>query len=190
MNLITHALAGWSIGARFSRNPKEISFIALSSVVPDLDGAGAIVDLINGSEAIWFSEYHHRYGHSLLFSLFLVLVVFVVSKRNLRLTGWCGAVFYLHLFCDLIGARGPDGYQWPIFFFYPFLPHGLVWSGQWEINAWPNILITVVLILDFFLQTLRLGFSPIGLLSKKADAALLMTLKKRFYDTGRSEIHS
>jgi len=34
---------------------------------------------------------------------------------------------------------GPDGYQWPIPYLYPFVPDfQLTWSGQWELSSWQN----------------------------------------------------
>jgi hypothetical protein len=55
-------------------------------------------------------------------------------------------VFHLHLLGDIVGSRGPDGYQWPIPYLYPFSDRWkLIWAGQWELNAWPNILITLLL---------------------------------------------
>ena len=45
------------------------------------------------------------------------------------------------------GARGPDGEPWPIPYLVPFSPTPrLVWSGQWALNAWPNVLLTAALI--------------------------------------------
>lgn len=40
--------------------------------------------------------------------------------------------FHVHLFEDVIGARGPEGYQWPIPYLSPF-PHAadITWSHQW-----------------------------------------------------------
>jgi hypothetical protein len=55
----------------------------------------------------------------------------------------------LHLLGDLIGSRGPDGYQWPIPYFYPLMPsYELAWSGQWELSSWKN---SAIGILFFFL---------------------------------------
>ena len=93
---------------------------------------------------------------------------------------WFLAAFHFHLLCDIVGAMGPDGYQWPVYYFYPLNEHGIVWSGQWQINAWPNLAFTLVLLVIFLFQIARTGFSPLGLISAKADKALVDTLRKRF----------
>ena len=52
---------------------------------------------------------------------------------------------HLHILCDVIGSKGPDGYHWPIFYFYPLDSEiALSWQYQWELNAWPNMLIMLV----------------------------------------------
>ena len=89
--------------------------------------------------------------------------------------------FHLHLLGDLVGSKGPDGYQWPIPYFFPFTGDWiLTWEGQWELNAWPNILITVgVLGITLYLSWKR-GHSPLEMISLKADAAFVAGLRERF----------
>ena len=61
---------------------------------------------------------------------------------------------HLHIFCDLIGAKGPDGYQWPLYYLYPFdADVALVWSGQWALDAWQNdvTLLALLLLCVFYL---------------------------------------
>jgi inner membrane protein len=56
-------------------------------------------------------------------------------------------VVHIHLLCDLVGSRGPDEYQWPIYYFYPFNSlYGFTWGGQWRLNAWENQLIMLILL--------------------------------------------
>jgi len=53
--------------------------------------------------------------------------------------------FNIHILCDIAGARGPDGDQWPIPYLYPLMPDiQLVWSGQWELSSWINSFVGVV----------------------------------------------
>ena len=55
--------------------------------------------------------------------------------------GLAALSFHLHLLGDIIGAKGPEGYQWPIPYFQPFSNSlQITWEGQWAINAWPNSL--------------------------------------------------
>jgi hypothetical protein len=89
--------------------------------------------------------------------------------------------FHIHLLCDLAGARGPDGHQWPIPYFLPFSNHWqLTWQGQWAINAWPNILFTMLLLGITFYVAWQRGYSPLELVSKKADAAFVSAIRRRF----------
>ena len=89
--------------------------------------------------------------------------------------------FHSHILGDVIGARGPDGYQWPIPYLLPFsrTPE-LVWSGQWALNAWQNFVITAIaLSLTFYIAWSR-GHSPLEIFSSRADRAFVETLRTRF----------
>jgi len=89
--------------------------------------------------------------------------------------------FHLHLLCDLIGARGPDGDQWPIPYLKPFSNTlQLTWHGQWALNAWQNFAITGLLLLATFWIAWRYDSSPIELVSQPANRALTQTLRQRF----------
>lgn len=89
--------------------------------------------------------------------------------------------FHLHLFEDVLGSRGPDGDQWPIPYLAPF-SHimQLTWHGQWGLNAWPNVLLTIILLLITFWLAWQRGFSPLEMISTKADATLVEVLRRRF----------
>jgi inner membrane protein len=89
--------------------------------------------------------------------------------------------FHIHLLEDLLGSRGPEGYQWPIPYFMPFSRAcELSWHYQWALNAWPNFAITILLLmLTFYLAWLR-GFSPLEMVSLRADAAFVGALRERF----------
>jgi len=56
----------------------------------------------------------------------------------------------------------------------------LTWRGQWALNAWPNILITVVLLFCVFWLAWRRGFSPLEMISSKADRAFVETMRRHF----------
>jgi hypothetical protein len=89
--------------------------------------------------------------------------------------------FHLHVLGDLAGARGPEGEQWAIPYLSPFTDSvQLVWSGQWALNAWPNFAITFALLAAaFYLARVR-GFSPLEIVSRRADAAFVEALRRRF----------
>jgi len=89
--------------------------------------------------------------------------------------------FHLHLLSDLVGARGPDGDQWPIPYLLLFSKHmQLAWSGQWALNAWPNMVITAGLIGVMLILARQRGFSPLEMVSSRADALFVRALRTRF----------
>jgi inner membrane protein len=72
--------------------------------------------------------------------------------------------FHLHLLCDLIGARGPDGDQWPIPYLKPFSNSiQLTWHGQWALNAWQNFVITGLMLAATLWIAQEYGSSPVEL---------------------------
>jgi len=184
MNPVTHFLTGWALANCVPRlGRKERAMVALACVAPDVDGLGAIVDLATRGSAHpteWFSRYHHQL-HSLAFALVVAAICFAFAKRR-----WITALlalvsFHLHLLEDLAGSRGPDGYQWPIPYLAPFSKAGeMVWSGQWGLNAWPNFAITIGLLALTFYLAWRRGFSPLEIISTRADRKLVETLRERF----------
>ncbi len=92
--------------------------------------------------------------------------------------------FHLHLLCDLMGARGPDGDQWPIPYLKPFSNAiQLAWHGQWALNAWQNFAITGTFLLVTFWLAWKYCSSPVELVSQSANSALTQTLRDRFRPT-------
>ena len=119
--------------------------------------------------------------HILAFSLAVAALASVLAKQKWK-TGLLALLsFHIHLFEDVLGSRGPDGYQWPIAYLSPFSSDvQLSWHGQWALNAWPNLVITIVLlVLTFWLAWWR-GFSPVEMISVKADSAFVAALRQRF----------
>ena len=88
--------------------------------------------------------------------------------------------FHLHLLCDFVGARGPDGYQWPIPYFKPFSSAAqLAWHGQWALNGWQNFVITGALLTVTLWIAWRFATSPLELVSESANRAFVLTLRQR-----------
>jgi inner membrane protein len=180
---VTHFLAGWML-ANFADRRRDRILIALAGVAPDLDGVGILPELLTAKSShplTWFSDYHHVLGHNIGFALSITLAAFMVSGRRWKTAALVFASFHLHLLCDLAGARGPDGYQWPIPYLLPFSKRmDLGWSGQWALNAWPNFAFTFALLISTFYLAWRRGFSPVEVFSRKADQAFVSTLRQRF----------
>jgi hypothetical protein len=89
--------------------------------------------------------------------------------------------FHLHLLGDLVGSKGPDGYQWPIPYLLPFSDAWQwIWAGQWQLNAWPNFVFTAMTVSLSFYLAWKHGVSPLEMISTKANDAVVDTLRIRF----------
>ena len=191
MSPVTHFLTGW-VAANCARlNRTERAIVTLACVVPDIDGLGIIPELLTRNSShplLWFTLYHHSL-HTLTFALGIAAVAFVLATQRWMVAALAFLSFHIHLLEDILGSRGPDGYQWPIPYLALFSTKlQLTWSGQWGLNAWPNVAITVVLIaMTFWLAWLR-GFSPLEMISTTADAAFVAALRRRFPLRARTSV--
>jgi inner membrane protein len=181
MSPVTHFLAGWAVANTAKLSPRERMLVAVAGVIPDVDGFGIVVDLATQHSTNWWGRFHHELGHNLGFCL-LVTVIFTLLARRRAMTAWLVFVsFHLHLLGDVLGARGPEGEQWAIPYLMPFseLPR-LVWSGQWALNAWPNMVITAGLMALTLRWAWQRGYSPLEMFSRRADEVFVTTLRQRF----------
>jgi inner membrane protein len=205
MSPVTHFLAGWLLASvRSHGRPlltrREKALVVAASVAPDIDGLGIIPELLTRNSShplLWFSRYHHSL-HNLGFALLCTVAALLIAGlpnfafgpsmrgRPAPTHPWLTAAlvflsFHLHLLCDLIGSRGPDGDQWPIPYLQPFSSAlQLTWHGQWALNGWPNLAITVLLLLTTVWLAWRLETSPLELFSGPANRAFARTLRQRF----------
>jgi inner membrane protein len=182
MSPATHFLTGWALANSASLGRRERALVTLAGVVPDFDGLGIAAEYLtrNSQHPLeWFSAYHHAL-HSLPFAVVVTVASFALATQRWKTAGLAFLSFHIHLLEDVLGSRGPDGYQWPIPYFMPFSRAcELTWRGQWALNAWPNFAITIsLLLMTFYLAWLR-GFSPLEMVSRKADAAFVVALRKR-----------
>jgi len=190
MSPITHFLISWAVAGSARLDQRERAIVTLAGVAPDLDALGIIPEVLTRHSAHplpWFSDYHHVLGHNLGLALVVTAVSFFLARQRWKTAALAALTFHLHLLCDLVGARGPDGYQWPIPYLLPF-SRAVQWSwhGQWALNAWPNFAITgAALMLAFWLAWDR-GFSPLEMVSRRADAAFVAALRQRFPKTQSS----
>jgi membrane-bound metal-dependent hydrolase YbcI (DUF457 family) len=185
MSPITHFLIGWGLASCApALNRRERAMVTFASVIPDVDGLGIIAELATTNTAHplnWWTEYHHVLGHNLGFACLATFISIVAARQKVKTGLLVFLSFHLHLLGDLAGARGPDGYQWPIPYFLPFSNSAqLTWSGQWALNAWPNVLITAGLIMLAAGFARVRGYSPVEFLSKRADAKVVAVLRKWF----------
>ncbi len=186
MSPVTHFLVGWIVANSGGLNRRERVAVTVAGVIPDIDGIGAIAETLTrgwDKPLLWYSEYHHVLGHNLGFALAVAAVSFMLATRRWKTAVLAFLSFHLHLLGDLVGGRGPDGYQWPIPYLLPFSDTWQwTWQGQWALNAWPNFVITIAALLVTFYLAWKRGYSPLEMVSASADRTFIDTLRHRFSD--------
>jgi hypothetical protein len=183
MNPVTHFLGGWAVANTARLGRRDRALVAVAGMAPDADGFGIVAEWLtrdSGNPLYWWSDYHHVFGHNLVFGIALACVAFAVAKRRAVTAALALASVHLHLVMDVLGGRGPDK-DWGIPYLWPLSARpDIRWSGQWALNAWPNFVITGVLMALAFYLAWRRGRSPVGIVSTRADAAFVATLRRRF----------
>ncbi len=184
MHPSTHLLTGWLVANGARLTPRERALVTVAGILPDFDGLGVFAEVATRGSShplLWWSNYHHLLGHNLLCGLCAAGLAFALSTRRWMTAGLVFAAFHLHLLEDVVGARGPDGDQWPIPYLWPFSDRcRWVWNGQWALNAWPNFAITMAMLAIMFRLAFTRGYSPLEMVSKRVDKAFVDTLRQRF----------
>ena len=184
MHPITHFLIGWAAANTAALDRRDRMMVTGAAVIADLDGLGAIPELLtlpSDPSLPWYSGYHHMLTHNVGVALMVAMITLWFARRRFLTPLLASLGFHLHLLGDLMGSRGPDGYQWPIPYFLPFSDaRQLTWNGQWQLNAWPNITLTILLLTLTFYWAWRRGYSPMEMFSPSADRALVAALRKNF----------
>jgi inner membrane protein len=182
MSPVTHFLSGWVLANCVRLDRKDRAIVTLACVVPDVDGLGIVPELLTRNSAhplLWFTLYHHAL-HTLAFALVVMLIAAALATERWKTSLLAFVCFHVHLIEDVMGSRGPDGYQWPISYLKPFSDVlQLSWAGQWCLDGWQNIVITVALLFVTIWLAWRRGFSPVEMISERADAAFIRTLRQR-----------
>lgn len=183
MNPVTHFLAGWAVGLPVDLSRRDRGLVVLASLAPDVDGLPIFIDLAQGrntySLELW-SRFHHS-AHNVLFAATFSLACLLAARRRYATAALAFAAIHVHYICDIVGSRGPDGYQWPIPYLAPFSDSWqLAVTWQWAFNAWPDLFITSVLLAITLYAAWARGFSPAALFSLRADQAFVVTLRSRF----------
>ncbi len=186
MNPITHFLASWSLGEVSGLEARDRAIVAWAGLAPDLDGFGAVTDtaarLLGFGDPALYGRFHHVLLHGLPGAFFLSAIGAAFARRRLVAFLWGVAVVHLHLACDLVGSRGPTPDDvWPIHYLSPFTEAlTLSWSGQWPLNAWPNIVFTLGLLAFVFARAASIGHSPVNLFSTSAHEAFVTAVQGRW----------
>ena len=186
MNPVTHLLASWTIADLSALSDRDRKIVTWSGVVPDADGLTLLPDLFNrllfNKPTEFYQQYHRLLTHGLPAALVVFVVALLKGQNRLKVALLAFVSFHFHLFCDLIGSRGPDPSDiWPIYYFAPLSDHPVFyWTGQWPLNAWPNIVFTIALMTVIFVRAYYCGYSVVGLFSQKTDEAFVSALRVRF----------
>ncbi|MEK7858387.1 MAG: metal-dependent hydrolase [Elusimicrobiota bacterium] len=184
MSPISHLLASWLTAEAAGLERRDRALVTIAGIAADLDGLGYLAEAMTNESAeplLWYSRWHHVLGHNLAFAVVLGAACAALGASRLRAALTSLLAFHLHLLYDVVGSKGPDGDHLPIAYLYPFsFGWQLEWSGQWELNAWPNVLFAAVLLgLSLFCAWSR-ARSPVELFSARADGLLTAALRRRW----------
>ncbi len=182
MSPITHLLISWVVADSSGLEKRDRAIVTVAGLVPDVDGLGIVAEALTKESELpltWWTDYHHVLGHNLAFGLVVAVVSFALATKRWKTAALAFLTFHLHLLGDLVGARGPEGYQWPIPYFYPFSKLEWTWDGQWALNAWQNFVITGIVLMITFYWAWQKGHSPVEMISATADKAFVETLRRR-----------
>lgn len=184
MSPVTHLLVGWVGLERLQSGPRDRLLVVLAGLAPDLDGLGIVIDFATRTlglpETDYYQSLHRMYGHGLPAALLIAVLAGWSGTRRLATAGWAFLSVHLHFLCDLLGSRGngPEDF-WGIYYLAPFsTAWEWVWEGQWPLVGWQNLLITAVLLAIALVRAARTGYSPLRLVSARADAQLVAVLRK------------
>ena len=185
MNVVTHLLVGWTLAEHTTKSPRDRALITAAAVLPDLDGLGLIVDAAAptfGWTVQWYERFHHVLLHGIPGALLYTALFAIFTQERWRAACLILVSYHLHLLGDLLGSRGSGPSDiWPIHYLEPLSRELTVsWSGQWALSGWQNMTLTVVLMAYVFFLAVRRGYSPVGLISARADAVFVETLRRRF----------
>ncbi len=181
MSPVTHGLLSWTLANAPGIDRRGRCAITLAGIAPDADGFGYPFEALTGNSdhpIEWFHRYHHHLTHNLLACAVIAVLAWTFGGRSWRVASLAFAAALLHLLCDLIGARGPDGDQWPVPFLQPFSDHGWVWSGQWGLASWQNAAITAAALALAMVLAAERGFSPLEMISLRADARVVAVIRR------------
>lgn len=178
-----HLLLSWLGAAALLHNRRERILVAYSGLASDLDGFGWLYDQFNNSTNLYLA-FHHKAGHGIFAAIiFAVAVGWLARCQRLKAALCAFAAVHLHILCDLVGSQGADGFQWPIYYFYPFFPDvEITLDLQWDINAWQNRLILFLAMCTavwYFYSRKVCFFEVFGVDFERAAINLLATAKRR-----------
>lgn len=183
MHLATHFLVSWAAAGAAPLGRRDRALATLAGIVPDVDAAGLLVDLVRpaaGDPHHWYLAWHHVLAHNLTTAIAAGVIVVLLARRRWSTAGLAFLLFHVHLLGDLLGSGGPAGGVWTIRYLYPLVRSlEIGWDGQWALNAWPNVAITAAAIaMTVYLGATR-GYTPIEMVSQRTDRTIVAVIKRR-----------
>src|SRR5262249_53944499 len=135
-----------------------------------------------GRQTFFYATYHHVLLHGLFGALLIPALLCVWARNRARVFTLGFLAVHLHLLCDLVGSRGPGPEDiCPIHYLGPFSQRLTVeWAHQWPLNAWPNIAITLALLIYVFARAVKHGHSPVELFSRAGNEAFVAAVRARW----------
>ena len=170
MHIPTHLMLSWVVGHRLQER-RDRRLVAWAGVAADLDG----LSILAGLDA--YGRWHHVLTHGLFAGLLISVVCSRWAKDPLKVL-WLGlGAFHLHLVCDFLGS----GVAWPIQYFWPLSDTLYHTPYGWELAAWQNWIVTIVLLVVCGRLAVSSGHSVAEtVLSPAGDAAVVAALRQRF----------
>jgi hypothetical protein len=179
----THALIGWWTANVLPLARRDRLVVFLAGLLPDLDGLGLFI-----SDEAYF-RYHHIICHNLLGGIVWAAIAAMLGVERrlvalLVLLNW-----HLHLACDYFGSRGPmTEPPWILPYLYPFVGGweanhfvGPAWywnPWQWPLNAWPNLVLTLLFFAGWIYIGVRLDRTWFEFIWLRMDQEICQVLRK------------
>ena len=148
LHFLTHIGLSWIIANLTAGSRKDRVLIVLAGLLPDLDGVGIL-----WSEPVYLAA-HRAAGHSLLFAVLLVILIWRTSDAAVRTTVLGLISFHVHLVLDVVGTGGL-----PIRYLWPMSNAEWTWSGRWTLASWPNVAVMALTALGVLWVARRSGRS-------------------------------
>jgi hypothetical protein len=177
-----HTFLSWWTANVFPLERRDRFLVFAGGILPDLDGLGLFFSL----EA--YLTYHHILCHNLFACLGWVALVALLARNRRVCVIQCALNWHLHLACDYFGSRAADSPPWVLPYLFPLLGswtgndfnRGPRWywnSWQWELNAWPNLVITLLGLLGWFYIAVRLDRTFMEFVWPRQDAIFCQRLR-------------
>jgi inner membrane protein len=130
MQIPTHILSGWCVGASLPLTARERLACMLGASLADLDG----VCIVAGLDV--YARWHHVVGHNVFYGALLAWCCarLALPSRRWKIALLCFALFHLHLVMDYYGS-GPG---WGLAYLWPIMEKHWVNPKAWAFEGWQN----------------------------------------------------